>query len=172
MRLGVENWRWAGVPFYVRTGKCLARRASEIVITFKQRPHDIFSRNGNADIKSPPNRLIIRLQPSEGLRLQLISKEPGPGGMRLFPSELNLSFGETFESRLPDAYERLLMDTARGNQTLFMRCDEVYAAWDIIDPVLKMMQDRAPTLYRAGTMGPGDDLAAHDGHANKARRGS
>ena len=110
MKLAIDNWRWAGVPFFVRTGKKLSHRASEIVITFKQRPHDIFRRNGNDAIDSQPNRLIIRLQPSEGLRLQLISKQPGPGGMRLFPSELNLSFDDTFNERLPDAYERLLMD--------------------------------------------------------------
>ena len=165
MKLSIDNWRWAGVPFYIRTGKQLARRASEIVITFKQRPHDIFERNGGGAIKSPPNRLIIRLQPREGLRLQLISKEPGPGGMRLFPSELNLSFGETFEARLPDAYERLLMDTARGNQTLFMRRDEVFAAWDLIDPVIDMIAGRVPELYRSGTMGPGDTLLARDGRA-------
>ena len=163
MKLAIDNWRWAGVPFYIRTGKQLARRASEIVITFKQRPHDIFERNGGGTIESPPNRLIIRLQPREGLRLQLISKEPGPGGMRLFPSELNLSFGETFEARLPDAYERLLMDTARGNQTLFMRRDEVFAAWDLIDPVIEMIAGRVPELYRSGTMGPGDTLLARDG---------
>ena len=165
MKLAIDNWRWAGVPFYIRTGKKLARRASEIVITFKQRPHDIFQRNGGGDIDSPPNRLIIRLQPSEGRRLQLISKEPGPGGMRLFPSELNLSFGDTFEARLPDAYERLLMDTARGNQTLFMRRDEVFAAWDIIDPAIKLVASRTPALYRSGTMGPADDLLAADGRS-------
>ena len=83
--------------------------------------------------------------------------------MRLFPSELNLSFGETFEARLPDAYERLLMDTARGNQTLFMRRDEVFAAWDLIDPVIEMIAGRVPELYRSGTMGPGDTLLARDG---------
>ena len=165
MKLAIDNWRWAGVPFYIRTGKKLERRASEIVITFKQRPHDIFERNGGAAIDSPPNRLIIRLQPSEGLRLQLISKEPGPGGMRLFPSELNLSFDDTFESRLPDAYERLLMDTARGNQTLFMRRDEVFAAWDIIDPVMGLVAAQTPHLYRSGTMGPADDLLGADGRA-------
>ena len=163
MKLAIDNWRWAGVPFYIRTGKQLARRASEIVITFKQRPHDIFERNGGGTIDSPPNRLIIRLQPREGLRLQLISKEPGPGGMRLFPSELNLSFGDTFEARLPDAYERLLMDTARGNQTLFMRRDEVFAAWDLIDPVIDRIADREPELYRSGTMGPADTLLERDG---------
>jgi len=165
MKLAIDNWRWAGVPFYIRTGKKMARRASEIVITFKQRPHDIFERNGGGVIDSPPNRLIIRLQPSEGLRLQLISKEPGPGGMRLFPSELNLSFDDTFESRLPDAYERLLMDTARGNQTLFMRRDEVFAAWDIIDPVMQVVASRTPHLYRSGTMGPADELLIADGRS-------
>jgi glucose-6-phosphate 1-dehydrogenase len=163
MKLAIDNWRWAGVPFYIRTGKHLSHRASEIVITFKQRPHDIFRRNGNDEIDSQPNRLIIRLQPSEGLRLQLISKQPGPGGMRLFPSELNLSFDDTFNERLPDAYERLLMDTARGNQTLFMRRDEVFAAWDIIDPVLDQLAGRRPELYRSGTMGPADTLLSRDG---------
>ena len=164
MKLAIDNWRWAGVPFFVRTGKKLSHRASEIVITFKQRPHDIFRRNGNDAIDSQPNRLIIRLQPSEGLRLQLISKQPGPGGMRLFPSELNLSFDDTFNERLPDAYERLLMDTARGNQTLFMRRDEVLAAWDIIDPVIDQLAGRRPELYRSGTMGPADNLLTRDGH--------
>ncbi len=164
LRLGIENWRWAGVPFYVRTGKKMAVRASEIVITFKRKPHDIFA---GPQLRRPaddlPNRLIIRLQPQEGLRLQLISKEPGPGGMRLFPSELNLSFDDTFDSRLPDAYERLLMDTARGNQTLFMRHDEVLAAWSFIDPVIKLAQKTPPVLYRAGSFGPPDTFFAERG---------
>ncbi|NDA08951.1 MAG: glucose-6-phosphate dehydrogenase, partial [Alphaproteobacteria bacterium] len=109
LKVLIDNWRWAGVPFYIRTGKNLKTRASEIVITFKNRPHDIFAGNGITDQESEiPNRLIIRVQPHEGLRLLLTSKEPGPGGMRLFPSELNLSFGETFNERLPEAYERLL----------------------------------------------------------------
>ena len=100
-------------------------------------------------IRDRPNRLIIRLQPAEGVKLQLISKEPGPGGMRLFPAELNLSFDDTFGGRLPDAYERLLMDTARGNQTLFMRHDEVLAAWAFIDPILRDTAERPPALYKA-----------------------
>ena len=161
LRLGIENWRWAGVPFYVRTGKKLAMRASEIVITFKRKPHDIFAdQKSRTDKDDLPNRLVIRLQPQEGLRLQLISKEPGPGGMRLFPSELNLSFDNTFGARLPDAYERLLMDTARGNQTLFMRHDEVLAAWAFIDPVIEMAKKTPPSLYRAGTFGPADSFFA------------
>ena len=161
LRLGIENWRWAGVPFYVRTGKKLAMRASEIVITFKRKPHDIFAdQKSRTDKDDLPNRLVIRLQPQEGLRLQLISKEPGPGGMRLFPSELNLSFDNTFGARLPDAYERLLMDTARGNQTLFMRHDEVLAAWAFVDPVIEMAKKTPPSLYRAGTFGPADSFFA------------
>ena len=165
MKLAVDNWRWAGVPFYIRTGKKLQQRASEIIITFKDRPHDIFSSSGDGKILGQPNRLIIRLQPSEGLRLQMTSKQPGPGGMRLFPSDLNLSFDETFEERLPDAYERLLMDTARGNQTLFMRVDEVLAAWAFIDPVLALAETRTPLSYRAGSMGPNDDLLEADGRS-------
>lgn len=163
LKLLIDNWRWAGVPFYVRTGKKLGIRASEIIVTFKDRPHDIFAKNGITDTKNEiPNRLIIRVQPHEGLRLMLTSKEPGPGGMRLFPSELNLSFGETFNQRLPEAYERLLMDIARGNQTLFMRLDEVLAAWELIDPLVAMAAKSVPVLYRSGTMGPDDALLSRD----------
>jgi glucose-6-phosphate 1-dehydrogenase len=163
LKVLIDNWRWAGVPFYIRTGKKLKTRASEIVITFKNLPHDIFAGNGITDQESEiPNRLIIRVQPHEGLRLLLTSKEPGPGGMRLFPSELNISFGETFNERLPEAYERLLMDIARGNQTLFMRLDEVLAAWDFIDPLVDMVTKRIPLTYRAGSMGPADDLLTKD----------
>lgn len=164
LKVLIDNWRWAGVPFYIRTGKKLTTRASEIVITFKNRPHDIFNKDGITDHDNEiPNRLIIRVQPQEGLRLLLTSKEPGPGGMRLFPSELNLSFGETFDERLPDAYERLLMDIARGNQTLFMRLDEVLAAWDFIDPLAQQSQGAIPLLYSEGTMGPPDTLLSADG---------
>ena len=96
---------------------------------------------------TPPNRLIIRLQPHEGLRFQLISKAPNPGGMRLYPSDLNLSFDDTFDERLPEAYERLLMDVARGNQTLFMRLDEVLAAWSFIDPIIAMAADSKNLIF-------------------------
>jgi glucose-6-phosphate 1-dehydrogenase len=166
LKVLIDNWRWAGVPFYIRTGKKLAIRASEIVITFKNRPHDIFAKDGiTTSDNEIPNRLIIRVQPHEGLRLMLTSKEPGPGGMRLFPSELNLSFGEAFDERLPDAYERLLMDIARGNQTLFMRLDEVLAAWDFIDPLAELAAKSTPLLYREGTMGPEHRLITDDGRS-------
>ena len=164
LKVDIDNWRWAGVPFYVRTGKKLSTRASEIVITFKKKPHDIFSKIKEGKEEDSPNRLIIRVQPQEGLKLKLTSKAPGPGGMRFFPSELNLSFGETFSDRLPDAYERLLMDVARGNQTLFMRLDEVLAAWDYIDPILEKATLDRPQLYREGTMGPEDNILSTNGH--------
>ena len=157
LKLYIENWRWAGVPFYIRTGKRMATRASEIIVTFKKRSHDIFA-NGQGSSQASagdiPNQLVIRLQPQEGLRLQLISKQPGPGGMRLFPAELNLSFDDMFQTRLPDAYERLLMDVARGNQTLFMRHDEVMAAWDFMDPIIEAAAKMKPEIYPAGSFGP------------------
>ena len=156
----IDNWRWSGVPFYLRTGKKLETRASEIVITFRQQKHMIF----DTQTDTPPNRLIIRLQPHEGLRFQLISKAPGPGGMRLYPSDLNLSFDDTFDERLPEAYERLLMDVARGNQTLFMRLDEVLAAWSFIDPIIAMAADSKPDLYPAFSMGPEDQLMKNDAY--------
>ncbi len=163
MKANIDNWRWAGVPFYIRTGKKLGLRASEIVITFKNRPHDIFAKNGKPEAEEYPNRLVIRVQPQEGLRLHLTSKKPGPGGMRLFPSELNLSFDEAFAERLPDAYERLLMDIARGNQTLFMRSDEVLAAWDYIDPIISMVRKRNPEIYSPNSMGPEDKILKREG---------
>jgi len=154
LRCEISNWRWSGVPFYLRTGKRLAGRASEIVITFKRPPHNIFSDLSDGSELVEPNRLIIRLQPNEGLKLSMTSKEPGPGGMRLFPASLNLSFSDTFKTRLPEAYERLLMDVARGNQTLFMRSDEVEAAWAYVDPIVQAAERRRPEGYTAGTWGP------------------
>ena len=166
LRCEISNWRWSGVPFYLRTGKRLASRASEIVVTFKRPPHNIFENGVRGSEVMEPNRLVIRLQPNEGLKLCMTSKEPGPGGMRLFPASLNLSFNETFKTRLPEAYERLLMDVARGNQTLFMRSDEVEAAWAFIDPVVNEAKKRKPEKYTAGSWGPVSsfELMAVHGH--------
>ncbi len=166
LRCEISNWRWSGVPFYLRTGKRLASRASEIVVTFKRPPHNIFQNGARGSEVMEPNRLVIRLQPDEGLKLCMTSKEPGPGGMRLFPASLNLSFNETFKTRLPEAYERLLMDVARGNQTLFMRSDEVEAAWAFIDPIVNEAKKRKPEKYTAGSWGPVSsfELMAVHGH--------
>jgi glucose-6-phosphate 1-dehydrogenase len=154
----IEGWRWSGVPFYLRTGKRLPSRASEIVIQFRAIPHSIFE--PSAGLISP-NRLVVRLQPDEGIKLFLMAKDPGPGGMRLREAHLNLSFAETFRVRYPDAYERLLMDVVRGNPTLFMRRDEVEAAWAWVEPILEAWSDsgEAPKPYTAGTWGPSAAIA-------------
>lgn len=153
LRTEVRNWRWAGVPFYLRTGKRMDRRASEIVVQFRPVRHSVFP---HLDEQAPPNRLVLRLQPDEGVRLHLAAKHPGPGGIRLHPAALDLSFATTFGQRLPDAYERLLMDVLKGNPTLFMRRDEIEAAWSWAEPILDgwARSGRGPRPYPAGTSGP------------------
>ncbi len=166
LRAEVANWRWAGVPFYLRTGKRLARHASEIVVQFKPVPHSIFPAFGE---QIPPNRLVLRLQPDEGVRLHMTAKAPGPGGIRPHPAPLDLSFARTFGDRLPDAYERLLMDVLRGNPTLFMRRDEIEAAWRWAEPVLRTWEEtnQLPRPYSAGSHGPSAStrLIERDGRA-------
>ncbi len=154
----VNNWRWAGVPFYLRTGKRLAGRMSEIVVSFRPIPHSIFDQAAGKVIA---NRLVIRLQPDEGVKLFLMIKDPGPGGMRLKQIPLDMSFEEAFGSRHPDAYERLLMDVIRGNATLFMRRDEVEAAWSWVDPILSAWKQSGekPQSYTSGTWGPSASVA-------------
>ncbi|MDR4305525.1 glucose-6-phosphate dehydrogenase [Chelatococcus sambhunathii] len=158
LKAEVQTWRWAGVPFYLRTGKRLPNRVSEIVIQFRDVPLSIF---GSAGGFLAPNRLVIRLQPDEGVKLYLMIKDPGPGGMRFREVPLNLSFAETFKGPNPDAYERLLMDVIRGSQALFMRRDEVEAAWMWADPILESWSrlGRVPDPYTAGTWGPSTAVA-------------
>jgi glucose-6-phosphate 1-dehydrogenase len=154
----IENWRWAGVPFYMRTGKRLSSRESEIIVQFKPVPHNIFTDEGD---HLTPNRLIIRLQPDEGVKQCIMIKDPGPGGMRLRQVALDMTFAERFSVRVPDSYERLLLDVIRGNQTLFMRRDEVEAAWSWIDPIVKGWEEtqQAVARYTAGTWGPSAAIA-------------
>ena len=158
LKAEVQTWRWAGVPFYLRTGKRLPSRVSEIVIQFREVPLSIF---GPAGGFLAPNRLVIRLQPDEGVKLFLMIKDPGPGGLRFREVPLNLSFAETFKGPNPDAYERLLMDVIRGNQALFMRRDEVEAAWVWADPILESWSrlGRVPDPYTAGGWGPSTAVA-------------
>ncbi len=159
MRVEVENWRWANVPFYLRTGKRLRARSSEIVIKFKAPPHSIFDKEQIL----PANALVIRLQPDEGIMLKMTIKEPGPGGMRLLEVPLDMTFAETLgeEADFPDAYERLIMDVIRGNQTLFMRGDEVEAAWVWADNIINKFDESAlkPIPYDALSTGPDESLA-------------
>ncbi|MCP3969330.1 MAG: glucose-6-phosphate dehydrogenase [Rhodobacteraceae bacterium] len=159
MKLHVSNWRWKGTPFYLRTGKRLKARTSEIAVVFKDPPHSIFGeqpdRRGNV--------LVIRLQPNEGINLRVTIKEPGPGGMRLIEVPLDMSFAEALgkeASQVADAYERLIMDVIRGNQTLFMRGDEVEAAWAWTDPLIEGWTRRGdrPRTYQPGSAGPEEAL--------------
>jgi glucose-6-phosphate 1-dehydrogenase len=154
----IGSWRWNGVPFYLRTGKRLPTRVSEIVVEFKPVPHSMFEKSAGT---ISPNRLILRLQPDEGVKLWLMIKDPGPGGMRLQHVPLDMSFKEAFNVRNPDAYERLLMDVVRGNQTLFMRRDEVAAAWKWVDPILDYWKSsgEVPKPYTSGTWGPAASVA-------------
>jgi glucose-6-phosphate 1-dehydrogenase len=158
LKAEVANWRWSGVPFYLRTGKRLAQRVSEIVIAFRSIPHSIFAANAGP---IAPNELVLRLQPDEGVKLWLMIKVPGPGGLRLRRVPLDMSFAQAFGVRHADAYERLLMDVVRGNPTLFMRRDEVEAAWRWIDPILEtwLANEDAPKPYAAGSWGPSAAVA-------------
>ena len=158
LKVGIANWRWANVPFYLRTGKRLPQRFSEIVVGFRRVPHAIFDANSDG---IPANRLVIRVQPDEGIKLWLMIKEPGPGGMRLQHVPLDMSFAKTFQTPSPEAYERLLMDALRGNAALFMRRDEVEAAWRFIDPIRDAWShlNEQPRPYAAGAWGPAAAIA-------------
>lgn len=170
IRTYVDNWRWAGVPFYLRTGKRMECRYSEIVINFKKVPHNLFP-NGK---KIESNKLIIRLQPEERIELVQMVKIPGPGGYRYKPTSLELDYGGSFDKKFPDAYERLLMDVIKGNQTLFMREDELRASWLWINSVTQNWEksEMELELYKAGTQGPGDEvlLPGHSWHESKKNK--
>ncbi|TQK07577.1 glucose-6-phosphate dehydrogenase [Herbaspirillum sp. SJZ107] len=152
MKAEIDTWRWAGVPFYLRTGKRMADRLAEIVVRFKQIPHSIFNQPNSS---FQPNSLVIRLQPDEGLSLNLMAKTPGDS-MRLKQAELELDFREQFGGPRMEAYERLLLDVLRGQLTLFMRGDELEAAWEWVEPILDHWEqdDTTPVPYTSGTWGP------------------
>ena len=159
LKTHIGNWRWAGTPFYLRTGKRLRARSSEIAVVFKETPHSIFG----PEAGSHRNALVIRLQPDEGITMDVTIKEPGPGGMRLVDVPLDMTFAEALgpeAEEVPDAYERLIMDVIRGNQTLFMRGDEVEAAWQWTDPIIEDWEKRndVPKPYESGSSGPEDAL--------------
>jgi glucose-6-phosphate 1-dehydrogenase len=152
----IDNWRWKGVPFLLMTGKRMATRFTEIIVQFRQVPHNIFE---GAENMVKPNRLVIRLQPEETIMLEVMNKEPGLHGVKLQPVGLNLSLTEAFETpRQRIAYERLLLDALHGNSTLFVRRDELEAAWSWIDGIHRAWQETnsKPKLYAAGTSGPED----------------
>ena len=166
MRLFVDNWRWAGVPFYLRSGKALSEKRSEIVIRFKNLPHSMFTGTPGADAAA--NVLGLCIQPDEGVHLRFEAKVPG-GGIEMRPVEMEFHYASTFgRQAVPDAYERLLLDAVHGDPSLFIRSDAIEQAWALIDPILSSWEDGAsPTLstYMPGSQGPAeaDALLARDG---------
>ena len=163
VRLKVDNWRWAGVPFYIRTGKALARKGTEIVITLKPVPHLAFEQQGSLGVH--PNQLILAVQPNEGVSMSLMAKIPG-SRMRVRPVNMEFLYGTSFLSQSPEAYERLILDTMRGDATLFARNDEVEAAWRIVDPILEAWSKDTDPIpqYKAGSSGPAEqDSILRDG---------
>jgi glucose-6-phosphate 1-dehydrogenase len=155
LRLAIDNWRWAGVPIYLRAGKRLSRRVTEIAVTLKPVPHLAFQESGSLGVQ--PNQLILNVQPNEGVSLSLVAKIPG-ARMRVRPVNMEFAYGTSFMSQSPEAYERLILDTMRGDATLFARDDEVEAAWGIVDPILEAWEraDGRLPQYAAGSPGPAE----------------
>jgi len=164
LRAYIDNWRWAQVPFYLRTGKRMKTRCAEIVIQFKDVPHHVYDKSAGP---LEPNRLVIRLQPEESIQLTVMSKNLENMNMQLKPATLNLNFSDTYTQFTSDAYKRLILDAADANTSLFIHRDEVAAAWGWIDPIIEAWKEDniPPNLYRAGTWGPdeSDELLAQDG---------
>ncbi|HKX00082.1 MAG TPA: glucose-6-phosphate dehydrogenase [Bryobacteraceae bacterium] len=161
----VDNWRWARVPFYIRTGKRLPKRVTEIAIQFNEAPHAVFGDNGD---EATPNLLILRIQPEEGISLRFLSKRPG-AGMKLRPVSMDFNYGTSFGERSPTAYETLLLDVMIGDATLYTRQDMVEASWKVVEPIMTVWDNRKFDFpnYAAGTWGPkaADDMLARRGHA-------
>jgi len=170
--LRVDNWRWAGTPFYVRTGKRLPKRATEVVVQFKSAPHLPFGEAAQDGLE--PNALVLRIQPDEGITLRIGAKVPGPS-MEVRSVSMDFSYGTSFSDDLPDAYERLLLDVMLGDPTLFPRWDEVEQAWQAVQPILNRWAEApAPELpsYEAGSWGPkaADELIARGRPGRRWRR--
>lgn len=159
IKLAIENWRWAGVPIYLRTGKRLPHRATTITVIFKDAPHMLFESSG---LQRPePNHLTIRVQPDEGITMTFGAKVPGPD-MQVAPVEMRFDYDESFMAEPAEAYERLILDAMDGDATLFTRADEIERAWEIVEPILPQTDVE---FYQAGTWGPekADDLVAPRG---------
>jgi len=167
VKLFVDNWRWQDVPFYLRTGKRLPTRASQVLIQFRPVPHQSFPSSAVLDWQ--PNRLLIRIQPEESIVLRFQAKQPGPT-MRLSPVEMRFCYRDAFQATPPEAYETLLLDVILGDATLFMRADQVEAAWSVVTTILEGWESSAPVdfpNYQAGTWGPeaAEALIAQDGRS-------
>jgi glucose-6-phosphate 1-dehydrogenase len=163
LKVMIDNWRWGGVPFFIRTGKRMPKRASEVAVHFKSVPHMLF----NVDWRNPleSNVLALRIQPDEGLSLSVSTKMPGPR-LRIFPVKMDFQYGSTFADQSPEAYERLLLDVMAGDATLFMRRDAVEASWAWVDPILDAWEGSSSRWlpeYEAGSWGPVESDRLIDG---------
>jgi glucose-6-phosphate 1-dehydrogenase len=165
----VDNWRWAGVPFYIRSGKRLAKRVTDIAIHFHQAPHAVFPAGGDATaFASSPNLLVLNVQPEEGISLRFLSKLPG-SGMKLRPVSMDFKYGSSFGVRSPAAYETLLLDALTGDATLYTRQDMVEASWRAVQPILDDWAQRKFDFpnYAASSWGPqaSEDMLNRRGHS-------
>jgi glucose-6-phosphate 1-dehydrogenase len=162
VRLGIETRRWSGVPFYLRTGKRLPRRVTEIAVMFKRAPHLPFDDTDTIELGQ--NQLVVRVQPDEGVTLRFGSKVPG-SAMEVRDVSMDFLYGEAFTESSPEAYERLILDVLLGDATLFPRNDEVDASWRVVDALEEYWQGRQPERYRAGEWGPrgAEEMLALDG---------
>ena len=165
-KLFVDNWRWADTPFYVRTGKRLARRETTIAIQFKRAPHPPFEDAAGDGLR--PNVLLVHVQPNEGVSLAIGAKVPGQG-MTIRTVHMDFLYGGTFRTGMPEAYERLILDTMLGDATLFTRVDEVMEQWSLVDAIVAAWRRDKPSFpnYPAGTWGPkaADELLGRDGRS-------
>ena len=161
-RVEIQNWRWAGTPFYIRSGKRLAKRVTEVAVQFRRPPHLPFSREASEHLEA--NSLVLRIQPDEGISLRFGAKAPTPT-LSIRSVNMDFLYGSSFLTDVPEAYETLLLDAIRGDSTLFTRQDSVERAWELCDPLIEKWQTGQPQLYTAGSWGPdaADDLLAQDG---------
>jgi glucose-6-phosphate 1-dehydrogenase len=164
----IDNWRWAGVPFYIRSGKRLPKRVTDIAIQFNAPPLAMFQQETRLGPRSPrPNLMVLRIQPEEGISLRFLSKSPG-SGMRVRPVSMDFNYGSSFGERTPTAYETLLVDAMAGDATLYTRQDMVEASWTVIEPILEVWRNTKFDFpnYEAGSWGPkaSDDMLAREGH--------
>ena len=161
-KLEIDNWRWAGTPFYIRSGKRLAKRVTEVAVQFKRPPHLPFSREAAEHLEA--NSLVLRIQPDEGISLRFGAKAPTPT-LSIRSVNMDFQYGSSFLADVPEAYETLLLDAIRGDSTLFTRQDSVERSWEICDPLIEQWQTGQPQAYASGSWGPdaADELLARDG---------
>jgi glucose-6-phosphate 1-dehydrogenase len=161
-RLEIDNWRWAGTPFYIRAGKRLAKRVTEVAVQFRRPPHLPFHRDAAEHLEA--NSLVLRIQPNEGISLRFGAKAPAPT-LTIRSVNMDFLYGSAFLSDVPEAYETLILDAIRGDGTLFTRQDGVERAWEICDPLIEQWQTGSPQVYEAGSWGPemANELINRDG---------